>query len=819
MALNIDSFSELLGNPSAPPTEKDMQNRQVLNKLIKEENIELKKQLDLLKEEHRYTESREKSLEAAAKLRVVEHAKNLTAMAEEHKIAYQLLQNQVDFHKQQQEVLKARQRELAAIRDSNRSDDERAAAAKLLVELQQKMAEQKQREVAAIRHINDGQEASASRLERLSNTYEKIVQYNKQHKELQKETKRLLAEQQAIIDDATQSEQERLAAIERIDEIRDDAAQRESVLATAGGIDSVGSSVPGAIGILSKTLDVVSKIKSKMDTQVDAAAKVLTELMPQIDARLQSQEVEYGFTKEIVNDIQETIGASRYVSQQKLTEKVVELVNSGVAYNVEQRALYATISDRMVTTFDALDTTLASMIRVQQADLTGSQLGSEALLTKLFNSEFQDTSYLTDMYDTVLSALSDAVANMDKDQATSFTYAVEKWLGALYSVGASSGTISSIAQGLNYLSTGDVDSLNSNSALSTLLNMSATNAGLSYSDLLTGNLDGDTVNDLMLSMVQYLASISENTEGNQVLRSQWSDVLGVSVTDLRAATNLLTTDISNIYSSTTDYATSMAETTNQTDLVKKRTATASQIDNLVNNFMYGIGMSIAESDGLYLTWRLAGALDSIQDAFYLQGTTAGKVLDLASGALMLGDTVVALFKELRDISIAGNDALSGFNSEEYNYRGGMYSGGGSTAAQVAAIQEAVASGQIITGMSYSGVLGDTSGVTSTGTSIATLLSNAEAAAVLAETAVTGTSEVVTKGADAIYSELFEQQLTPIRVKVASLESSALSQLAESLSASDVAAILQLLTTGKIPVDVDNSDVNSIINAISAVRGY
>ena len=107
---------------------------------------------------------------------------------------------------------------------------------------------------------------------------------------------------------------------------------------------------------------------------------------------LQRKWREYGFTKEIVNDIQETIGASRYVSQQKLTEKVVELVNSGVAYNVEQRALYATISDRMVTTFDALDTTLASMIRVQQADLTGSQLGSEALLTKLFNSEFQDTS-------------------------------------------------------------------------------------------------------------------------------------------------------------------------------------------------------------------------------------------------------------------------------------------------------------------------------------------------------------------------------------------------------------------------------------------
>ena len=97
--------------------------------------------------------------------------------------------------------------------------------------------------------------------------------------------------------------------------------------------------------------------------------------------------------------------------------------------------MLATLSDKMVTTFDVLDNTLQRMIRIQQADLTMSQLGSEAQLTKFLNSQFEDTSYLNTMYDSVLAAFTDSISSMDKNNATSFTYAVQKWVASLYSVG------------------------------------------------------------------------------------------------------------------------------------------------------------------------------------------------------------------------------------------------------------------------------------------------------------------------------------------------------------------------------------------------
>ncbi|MBO7697167.1 MAG: hypothetical protein J6Y28_04510 [Acholeplasmatales bacterium] len=73
-----------------------------------------------------------------------------------------------------------------------------------------------------------------------------------------------------------------------------------------------------------------------------------------------------------------------------------------------------------------------------------------------------DTSYLSDVYDSVSATLLDAVSKLNADDATAFSYEVQKWLGALYSLGLSQEGVQSLAKGITYLQTGNVSELSSN---------------------------------------------------------------------------------------------------------------------------------------------------------------------------------------------------------------------------------------------------------------------------------------------------------------------------------------------------------------------
>ena len=360
----------------------------------------------------------------------------------------------------------------------------------------------KKRQVKIDEHIARGAEENATRAERFANAQQRANKFVEKQKENQKLHQRILRENQAIIEDTASTEEERAAARERIAQEQEDNDNRNASALAESGFSSA-SSAEG-LSTFSKILDVVSGISKKMSQNFTQAVNFQNQYMGKVDARLQSEEAQTGFFKQITDDVQSAVGASRFVSQKELLQNVAKLTENGIAYNIEQRAMLATLSDKMVTTFDVLDNTLQRMIRIQQADLTMSQLGSEAQLTKFLNSQFEDTSYLNTMYDSVLAALTDSISSMDKNNATSFTYAVQKWLASLYSVGLSDQAVATIASGINALASGNINTLNSNQPLSVLMNMSATNAGLSYSDLLTQGLNASNVNDLMRSMVDYL---------------------------------------------------------------------------------------------------------------------------------------------------------------------------------------------------------------------------------------------------------------------------------------------------------------------------
>ena len=734
---------------------------------------------------------------------------------------------------------------------------------------QQLLNQNKVREIKLQEHIAKGSEKGATLAERIASSQKRAADFIEKQKENEEQHRKVLKENLAIIDDTASTEEERAAARERIKREDEDFRLRSASIISSTGMTSESAK---SVTLLNKIFDILGSIESSLDKSFTAAANFQSEYMGKVDARLQSEEMQTGFFKQLTDDVQKQVGASRFVSQKEVLQNVAKLTEQGVAYNLEQRSLLATLSDKMVTTFNVLDDTLQRLIRIQQADLTMSQLGSEALLTKFLNSQFEDTSFLNQMYDSVLSALTDSIASMDKETATSFTYAVEKWLGSLYSVGLSDSAITSIASGINALATGNISTLNGNQPLSVLMNMSATGAGLSYADLLTQGLNASNVNDLMKSMVEYLGTIADNTTSNQVLRSQWSDVLGITLTDLRAVNNLTKNDISAIYGSQTTYNKSVYETQNQLQTVVGRTSTAERIQNMANNFMFDWGMNLSQNGAQYLTWYASQFVDSLLSTFHLDNTIVGKITKLVSalpalsslsetlgdisssqglglsfdtsgGGLLgilgsLGNLITLPFNigsaigtavgNMFDTMSGNNPTLSGFSWDEFTMRGTDYTQGirGVTSSSALSAYSNAQRGLqdvVITGSTFGTAAPVIEGIsssayyTTTGSStVNNLVTNATTLA-NAASSITGLTEEITTGANEIYEELFEKQSKPIRVKLSELETSSFNQLNTLISQLDPDGVKLLLQQIQSVIPSNDTDASYIMQMIDTVR--
>ena len=394
-----------------------------------------------------------------------------------------------------------------------------------------------------------------------------------------------------------------------------------STISSLGGIGSTVTNllstfktIAGPIGIIANVIsgifNIVGAINKKMDEGIKKALEGYGKYQGMVDSRLQGLEgINY---EKITLNFADQLGMNPFIKTETYLENISELTQKGVAYNLEQRALISSIGDRLVSTFEVANENLLQLIRLQQADMTYSQAGAEAQLTQLLNTIFTDTSYLSDMYDTVSAALLDANSTMNRDQVTSFNYAVQKWLGALYSVGMSSSAVQTIAQGLNMLGSGDVSALTGDTGLNTLLSMSASRAGLSYSQLLTTGLTGNNVDELMEAMVGYLQDIANNTS-NQVTKQAFTDVLNLTMTDLRAVSNLSQSDIETISRNDITYGSAMDMFNQQLDLVESRTNIAQQWETAVDNAIYSFGSTFVADEEKLGQWLVSNALKDLQD--------------------------------------------------------------------------------------------------------------------------------------------------------------------------------------------------------------
>ena len=422
-------------------------------------------------------------------------------------------------------------------------------------------------------------------------------------------------------------------------------------------------------------------LTAAVDKGIDEYASIFGKYSASIDARLQNgTDADNKRFEALVNKVKGTLAASPYLKQEKMLENLNELIQLGVNYNVEQRAFLQSMTDKLVTTFNAFDANLLNLIRLQQADSTAARMGMEASLTKSFNAMFKDTSYLNNTYDTVSEALFESIAQMGRDQGLQFEYVVQKWLGTLGSVGVSDSALTKIATAINYLGTGNVEALSGDAAMQNLLTKAANLQGLSYSNMLTQGLTADTTNRLMRGIVDYIQEISA-TENN-VVRQQFGQLFGMSMADMVAAIHLEIDELDTVQRAMLDYTAALKEAQSQLNQVSDRMHISEMVNTLFDNVMATTSSNIANSPAMYMLWKSLNVVEQLTGGIQIPALSVmGNMVDLDTSVTSLIKSGIAgvsmigtLVSAISSLSNDGSLSLSNWGSEDVLTRGAGFGG-------------------------------------------------------------------------------------------------------------------------------------------------
>ncbi|HHW90868.1 MAG TPA: hypothetical protein GX745_08220 [Clostridiales bacterium] len=411
-----------------------------------------------------------------------------------------------------------------------------------------------------------------------------------------------------------------------IEEMRKEGATELEIMKESGRISK--AAVKEAIFSRDTRNAVASKILNGfggLDSYIDTYAAMQSRVNVRLQGSGRSWEGRWGIGG-IESNLIDAVGITPYVKFAELIEKIGQFSDKGIAFNIEQRAFLETISNKIASTFDAFDSSLLRIIRLQQADSTAARLGMEASLTQFLNQNFLDSEYLDTTAGTVRANLLEATALLDPSQALSTEYAAQKWLGALSSVGFNSGAIANISAALGQLGSGDAVGLAGNQGMRNLLLMSASRAGLDIADIFIKGLDGSTTNKLLGNMVRYLQEISQSD--NKVVKSEFAKIFGMSITDLKAVENVK--DIMpEISRSMLDYSGAIGELGNQMGQIWGRMHLSEKMANVFDNSKYSLGTSIANNPAMYSLWKVTSMIENLTGGINLPTIGAfGNFVDL-----------------------------------------------------------------------------------------------------------------------------------------------------------------------------------------------
>ena len=330
----------------------------------------------------------------------------------------------------------------------------------------------------------------------------------------------------------------------------------------------------------------------------------------------------------ITDNLNNALSANSLVRQENVYKNLTELIKAGISENVEQRAFLETISDDLNLLLDTQTGSLARLIRLQDASIAENRVAIEYSLREFLNQNYSTSEYIKDSYLKVADSISELQAINTTSIASSIESALQTWLGSYYSVGVSDSTISSLASAINSLGTGDLSNINSN--ISKLVMMGAATSGKSYGNLLTNGITAEDVSAIMSGITDYAKSI----EGNNVVRSQWASLFGLSISDLEALKNL------NIANNT---QTVSSDINKLFDAYANFVPTTVGLKNTFENLMFTTATNIASNDALYGSYFVTDILEKsgIGSALSSLGSSIASMgLKKTGGALQVAGTAI-----------------------------------------------------------------------------------------------------------------------------------------------------------------------------------
>lgn len=364
------------------------------------------------------------------------------------------------------------------------------------------------------------------------------------------------------------------------------------------------------LGKLAASLtNAVSDMAKQLDSKIDEIGKYKSAIDTRLYGSKNTKNWAGSYWDSMSKDITGMAGISPLVKQSDLANKVSQMVGQGIAFNVEQRATLAVLKDKIATTFDAANGTLLRLVRIQQQDTTAGRLGMEAALNAFLNNMYETTEYMEGIAKTVKSSLEEAMSLMTGENALSFEYQVQKWLGSMYSVGMSDSAVQGLGSVIGKLASGQIDAI-TNGGQGNLVIMAANQAGLSVADILNNGLDSQTTNELMNAMVDYLAKIAKDAGDSKVIQQQMASVYGMTASDLKAAANLSSSRNAVARDGLT-YSGAINNLYSMANSMYARTSLGEMMTNAWDNFQYTMAAGIANNPMLYATYKAAGLLDAV----------------------------------------------------------------------------------------------------------------------------------------------------------------------------------------------------------------
>ena len=364
------------------------------------------------------------------------------------------------------------------------------------------------------------------------------------------------------------------------------------------------------LGKLAASLtNAVSDMAKQLDSKIDEIGKYKSAIDTRLYGSKNNKNWAGSYWDSMSKDITGMAGISPLVKQSDLANKVSQMVGQGIAFNVEQRATLAVLKDKIATTFDATNGTLLRLVRIQQQDTTAGRLGMEAALNAFLNNMYETTEYMEGIAKTVKGSLEEAMSLMTGENALSFEYQVQKWLGSMYSVGMSQEAVQGLGSVIGKLASGQIDAI-TNGGQGNLVIMAANQAGLSVADILNNGLDSQTTNELMNSMVDYLAKIAKDAGDSKVIQQQMASVYDMTASDLKAAANL-SSSRSAVARDGLTYSGAINNLYSMANSMYARTSLGEMMTNAWDNLQYTMAAGIANNPMLYATYKAAGLLDAV----------------------------------------------------------------------------------------------------------------------------------------------------------------------------------------------------------------